>query len=239
MTSTLDQLAQLPELAAERFLTIGAPNPSPEAGRGAASITPTAPADLEAYDVLRADDKGQLHRLSRCVRTVLETMREQDHDDHPDPGAEATWVGECDWLTHTADWWQLDPWCCEWVTGEVDSIWRTLRHAVREPRRAAFVCPTCGDRATMDGHWLACESGHEVSVRDHAQQLMAREPIGTTDIAAEMGISVDRIYKWRERGLVKPALVVGKAHLWKPWDIFKQLYPLLAKDLQESRDHVS
>jgi len=70
MTDTVQQLHELPDLAAECFATWGHPNPSERPVVAVKRIHPKAPADLDTLDALRADELGLLHRLAQCVRAV-------------------------------------------------------------------------------------------------------------------------------------------------------------------------
>lgn len=238
--TTIDQLRELPALAAERWDTIGHPNPSERSARPGGRGDPAAPADLAAFDTLRTDEKGWLFRLAQCVRTVLETMRDADYWDAPEVAEKPTWASECDWLIATADWWQDDQWCIEYVADEVSLTWGHLRREVRTPQPHRLVCPDCLASATVDNGWLTCTEGHEQRVDKLADRMQDRPAVATTEIAAEFGVSPDRIYKWHERGRIKPVLTVGRAHLWRPWDVFTTLYPQLAKDLADRpREDVS
>lgn len=76
MTDTVQQLHELPDLAAEVYLTWGHPNPSEQPVVQVKRIHPRAPADLDTLDALRPDKLGLLHRLAQCVRAVVEDMPE-------------------------------------------------------------------------------------------------------------------------------------------------------------------
>ena len=75
MTDTVQQLHELPDLAAEVFLTWGHPNPSEQPVVQVKRIHPRAPADLDTLDALRPDELGLLHRLAHCVRAAAEAFR--------------------------------------------------------------------------------------------------------------------------------------------------------------------
>ena len=104
MTDTVQQLHELPDLAAEVFLTWGHPNPSEQPVVQVKRIHPRAPADLDTLDALRADELGLLHRLAQCVRAVVEDMHEHPGDLTDTP----TWAGECGWLITHANTWRTD-----------------------------------------------------------------------------------------------------------------------------------
>ena len=106
MTDTVQQLHELPDLAAEVFLTWGHPNPSEQPVVQVKRIHPRAPADLDTLDALRPDELGLLHRLAQCVRAVVEDMPEHPGDLTDTP----TWVGECDWLITHANTWHSSRW---------------------------------------------------------------------------------------------------------------------------------
>ena len=142
MTDTIQQLHELPDLAAEVFLTWGHPNPT---GRPTIHTTrrvhPPAPADLDALDCLRAGRLGLLFRLSECVRAVGEDL-------HPHPGdlaEQPTWVSESEWLiAHHADW-RDDGFLADWVGLEVADINRRLSRAARVQPPIRLECPRCRD----------------------------------------------------------------------------------------------
>ena len=58
MTDTVQQLHELPDLAAECFATWGHPNPSERPVVAVKRIHPKAPADLDTLDALRVDKLG-------------------------------------------------------------------------------------------------------------------------------------------------------------------------------------
>lgn len=145
-TPTLTALAALPRLAAASV-------PRKTAGRGggdgirtAPTSTPPPGVDLDAIDVSHGKQHPHLlARLSQCVRVVVE--------EHPvsyvlpllAEEAEVSWASECGWLVATADWWQTDEWCTQWIGAEVEGIHRTLWR-LTEAQVDRLACSVCGVR---------------------------------------------------------------------------------------------
>ena len=139
MTDTVQQLHELPDLAAEVYLTWGHPNPSDRPVTTVRRIHPRVPADLDTLDALRPDELGLLHRLAQCVRAVVENMPEHPGDLTDTP----TWAGECDWLITHANTWRADAFLTDLVGSEVHAIHRELCRVARVHPPLKLQCPRC------------------------------------------------------------------------------------------------
>ena len=232
MTDTVQQLHELPDLAAECFATWGHPNSSDRPVVAVKRIHPKAPADLDTLDALRADKLGLLHRLAQCVRAVVEDMHEHPGDLTDTP----TWASECAWLiAHAADW-RADEFIHDWVSSEVRSIHRELCRVARvHPVRAMHhQCSKCGNPSTLinDGHLWACrECGREdEGPRRQIEDFRHKPSISTKEISEQFGVTEGWVWKQRFNRKLKPDNSKGLNPMhWWPWDVFKLLNPGLVE----------
>ena len=203
MTDAIQQLHELPDLAAEVFLTWGHPNPT---GRPIIHTTrrvhPPAPADLDALDCLRNDRLGLLFRLSECVRAVVEDM-----PTHPgDLTEQPTWVSESEWLiAHHADW-RDDGFLSDWVGLEVADIHRRLSRAARVQPPIRLECPRCRDplRLQQGGRWLRCDAGHIIETGPEIERVGRLASMTYAELARELGIAEGTLRRWKHGGLLLP-----------------------------------
>jgi len=145
MTDTRATLAALPRLAAQAAPR-HAPARTTDGIRTKPGSKPPPGVDLDAIDVQHGRQHPHLlARLSSCVRVVWEE-HPPSYALPPLPLAEdVTWGSECQWLLATADWWEGDDWCREWIATEVDAVRVKLADMIdRQVDRQA--CQVCGVR---------------------------------------------------------------------------------------------
>ena len=211
MTDTVQQLHELPELAAEVYLTWGHPNPSEQPVVQVKRIHPRAPADLDTLDALRPDELGLLHRLAQCVRAVVEDMPEHPGDLTDTP----TWAGECDWLITHANTWRADAFLTDLVGSEVHAIHRELCRIARIHPPLRLQCPRCQAPVHLapGGQYYRCENEHIIDHWAEIKRLgVLNQPVTIPEAAAELGASERTLQDWQQRGLMpKPAGRKGKA----------------------------
>lgn len=202
MTNTIQQLHELPDLAAEVFLTWGHPNPTDRPAYRTKRVHYPAPADLDALDCLRPDRLGLLFRLAECVRAVVEDMPTHPGDLSESP----TWVGECAWLiAHHADW-RDEPFLTDWVGSEVGEIHRDLSRAARVQPPIRLECPRCHDplRLQQGGRWLRCDAGHIIETGPEIERVGRLTSMTYAELARELGIAEGTLRRWRSDGLLLP-----------------------------------
>ena len=211
MADTVQQLHELPDLAAEVYLTWGHPNPSEQPVVQVKRIHPRAPADLDTLDALRPDELGLLHRLAQCVRAVVEDMPEHPGDLTDTP----TWAGECDWLITHANTWRADAFLTDLVGSEVHAIHRELCRIARIHPPLRLQCPRCQAPVHLapGGQYYRCEAGHIIDHWAEIKRLgVLNQPVTIPEAAAELGASERTLQDWQQRGLMpKPAGRKGKA----------------------------
>ena len=202
MTDTVQQLHELPDLAAECFATWGHPNPSDRTVVAAKRIHPKAPADLDTLDALRADELGLLHRLAQCVRAVVEDMHEHPGDLTDTP----TWTSECDWLISHANAWRADAFLSDWIGSEVRSIHRELCRVARVHPPLKLQCPRCQAPVHMGagGGYYLCEAGHEIRHFAEIERMGKLTDMTIPELVAELNMKRKTLEKWKRRGLIHP-----------------------------------
>lgn len=218
--TTLDQLARIPTLAAEVFLTWGHPNPSGQANNArGGSPAPKAPADLAAWDALRPDEGGLLFELTQAIRAVWEDQREAvtlpDLDNPP------TWTGECRWLTETASVWQADQWLLEYVTDQVQLVHRELDRTARTPPPLHPTCPRCRFPVHLDksGAFYRCEAGHVVDHHAEIERMGRIQEMTATELAQHFGVTDRTLRRWRAASLVVPVGKIGREPVYSVEDV--------------------
>lgn len=231
---TLDQLDQIPALAAEVLLTAGHKNPSGRTPtRSRRQDAPPAPADLGALDALRRGPHGLLHELTECTRAVGETLAAQGRD-WPEVTDPPTWAAECAWLTATAPDWQGDEFCRDYVQRHVRHVHLTLAAEARRPRPTRLICPDCGGRLTESaGGWLTCtECARQQAGRGRITAWISRlQPMTTRQLCDWLDITPDRLWQWHHRGIIAPVDGDRRPHRWAPIDALRILHPDLADTL--------
>lgn len=221
MTATERHLAELPGLAARTAPT--ATDRDPRGGGDPARFVrpdagPRLPPGLDLAAVDRDLDRqgsvDQLTRLSQCVRVVCEEAGDLRWT-WPDPTANdrITWAGEVRWLLATASWWTTDPWCSEWIDGEVESIRGVL---IERIDRATGRCAICGEAITS----YATEVLDVAECRqcDRVVSMREREALTTAEAARRLGISEEAVQKRVERGRLRKVGRRGKTSLIAPID---------------------
>nr|DAF00042.1 MAG TPA: antitoxin [Caudoviricetes sp.] len=197
---TIQQLRELPGLAAEVFLTWGHPNPTGRPPVATKRVFPPAPADLDALDCLRPG--GLLFRLTQCVRAVVEEMPEHpaDLDDPP------TWVSESTWLAAHASDWQPDAFLAEFVATEVNEIHRELSRVARMQPPLHLECPRCRDilRVQPGERWLRCDSGHVIDSGPEIERAGRLVSMTYAELSRELGIPEGTLRRWRHDRLIHP-----------------------------------
>lgn len=225
-------LAELPNLAAEVFLTWTTPNPAPKADRTIRSVPGSRPPTrLDVWDALRPDQKGDLRLLHGWCITIDEVS---DGELAPIPEQTPTWNGVARYLTETWPWWRTHE-LADDCTHEISAVHGRLRTLARTPRTPHYVCSTCGGRAHPQpgGQWMRCDEGHEQSgigaIRDQFRRLRPmtsqamEEHYGDT-----IGLNAATIASWARRGWLQEAGRVLIRHKWRPtyhpWDVIQVLY---------------
>ena len=203
MSDPIQQLHEIPDLAVEVFLTWGHKNPTEAPIIASRTPFPAAPADLEALDCLRPGELGLLFRLTQCVRAVAETLRDAGQTWPPITNP-PTWVGECAWLLGAANIWRHDLWLLDYVTDEINTVWRNLAKAARLPQPQRLTCPQdgCGWPVHPEGgNAWRCEAGHQFTVASEAARLRTAT---IPELARELDISQDLLRQWKHRGIITP-----------------------------------
>jgi len=207
-------LAELPNLAAEVFLTWTTPNPAPKADRTIRSVPGSRPPTrLDVWDALRPDQKGDLRLLHGWCITIDEVS---DGELAPIPEQTPTWNGVARYLTETWPWWRTHE-LADDCHHEIRQVHGRLRSRARIPPPPRYRCPRCGDRAHMrdNNSWLSCDSGHTIDHRAEIARAMAtRPPMTVGQIAAELGVKRDTIKKWIARRGIEPVTVRGRVRLF-------------------------
>lgn len=237
MTIT-DRLRLIPALAREVALTIGAPNPSAQAGQGKRTVRahPALPIDVAALDVLARDDGREIEslvpvtRLVECSRLIWEALDPGQRRAYPQPLGAPTFRAECAWLASV---WPeaetiLDLAVIDWIDTETRDVCAQLAAVARLARETRYRCPDCGEGLYLgESGWMVCESGaHMHPGPDRlVAQWRRRPPMSTNHLASELRILPGRIRKWHERGKLEQVRVEGKTAFWLPWDVMRCLYP--------------
>ena len=202
MTDTIQQLHELPDLAAEVFLTWGHPNPTDRPAYRTKHVHPPALADLDALDCLRNDHLGLLFRLAQCVRAVVEDMPAHPADIEATP----TWTSESKWLiAHHADW-RTDQFLSDLIGSEVAHIHRDLSRAARVQPPIRLECPRCHDplRLQQGGRWLRCDAGHIIETGPEIERVGRLVSMTYAELARELGIAEGTLRRWKHDGLLLP-----------------------------------
>ena len=201
MTDTVQQLHELPDLAAEVYLTWGHPNPSEQPVVQVKRIHPRAPADLDTLDALRPDERGLLHRLAQCVRAVVENMHEHPGDLTDTP----TWAGECDWLITHANTWRADAFLTDLVGSEVHAIHRELCRIARVHPPLRLQCPRCQAPVHLapGGQYYRCEADHIIDHWAEVKRMGQLVMMTYSELADVTGVAEATIRKWASRKLIR------------------------------------
>lgn len=116
---------------------------------------------------------------------------------------------------------------------EVAWCHQQVRQALGE-RDTSFHCPQCGVPASVDstGRHAQCSLGHEIPVGDFGRRQVNRPAITTDKVVAQFDVTADQLYQWHQRGQIAPAGKDGRRLLWRPWDVFRNLQPELAAEIE-------
>lgn len=248
--NTLQQLAEIPHLATEAFMTWNHPNPG---GRAATTKRPRpgtkAPTDLAVLDALRPDPDAQGRSLRGLLMQTVWAIYEEDPDRYPRL-PEQTFTGLCEWLTAAHDHW-LDnrthgprlakcATCREYggvegfVHHTVTDVHRELSSLCRITREPRYICPVCAwPMRLQDGDYFMCDTGQHQSPGPVAleQQWRRKPPRPATDIidmfSTEMGATLteEQLRQWKSRGKIPDAGKDGRRSLYLPWDVMRCLMP--------------
>ena len=175
MTTIRQMLTEIPDLAAEAWITKDAPNPatptqaSPRLATeviyrerpvvSCSNPSDQTPANLAALDVLRVpseDDTqgGPLWGLTQAVRVMWEGLQ-REGEPTPVRAEVVTWGSECGWMLACLDSWQAICDEVEWAMVEsyVRQAWQALRRVVRAPEPPRLTCRVygCGGRIEVQG----------------------------------------------------------------------------------------
>lgn len=170
MTTIRQMLTEIPDLAAEAWITKDAPNPAtPTQTRprlvaeviyrerpvvSCSNPSDQTPANLAVLDVLRVpgeDDTqgGPLWGLTQAVRVMWEGLQ-REGEQTPVRAEAVTWGSECGWMLACLDSWQAICDEVEWAMVEscVRQAWQALRRVVRAPEPPRLTCRVygCGGR---------------------------------------------------------------------------------------------
>ena len=199
-TDTVQQLHELPDLAAECFATWGHPNPSERPVVAVKRIHPKAPADLDTLDALRADELGLLHRLAQCVRAVVEDMHEHPGDLTETP----TWASECGWLIAHANTWRADVFLADWIGSEVRSIHRELCRVARVHPPLKLQCPRCQAPVHLapGGQYYRCENEHIIDHWAEVKRMGRLTSMTYEELEIELHIPQGTLRRWKSEKLI-------------------------------------
>ncbi|MBC7939101.1 MAG: MerR family transcriptional regulator [Chitinophagaceae bacterium] len=217
---TVDMLRELPNLAAEVYLTIGHPNPTgPRSEIRGSSYGAKVPIDCVAYDALRPDDHGQLAILTLCVRLVAEELRDAGQT-WPALVNPPTWVAECDWLIGTEPWWSRQPWA-EDIDRDVTAVWKTLGRAARVTPPLRLTCTQCSFPVypEADGSYYRCEAGHTIMLKPELERLGKIQEYTSAELAELMGITDRTLRRWKAAGIIAPVGKLGKQDTYSVLDV--------------------
>ncbi|MBC7955295.1 MAG: hypothetical protein H7Y33_05420 [Cytophagales bacterium] len=224
---TVDMLRELPNLAAEVYLTIGAPNPTgPRSEIRGSNYGTKVPIDCVAFDALRPDDHGQLAILTLCVRMVAEELRDAGQP-WPTLVNPAAWVSECDWLIGTEPWWSRQAWA-EDIDRDVTTVWKTLSRAARVVPPLRLVCPQCNalvhPKAEVAGGpaaYYLCEAGHSIMHHAEIARMGKIQEMTSAELADHMGITRRTLRKWKADGAITPIGKRGRDDLYAIADVHR------------------
>ena len=214
-------LHEIPELAAEAWLTIDHPNPGHTTAehRHTKTASIPAPTNLHALvalwrpsdtDIDRGDPTGSLMlELLMAVRVIVE-----EHPDTAPDWPDHTWTAICAWLRDTVPLWEPDRFTREWVDDTVRRVWRQLRALCRVPREVRYVCsvPGCGWRAHMQpgNRWLLCEAGHQLDIEARRWEHLASQEWTLTETRDQLrtwlgrSVPMSTLKSWVRRGKLRP-----------------------------------
>lgn len=228
MTRTLEQLREIPTLAALVAASANAPARQSAARSGGKLVGSPMPADVAAGDLLR--DVRQA--LAGAVRMVTEERRARDMWE-PEPPEPATILADCGYLAITVETWGPDPFARQWVKDAARTSHNRLAAWAGEsrPKPPKYLCPACEGTlhrdtysATGDHQSLGCEDcGRIIHPKEVAHLAKMQTPTPLVEIAAMLGITERHARRWITAGLAQPVSTHtptrGKPDLYKPADL--------------------
>lgn len=210
----MNHLADIPHLAAEAWATWGTHlTDDTHTHRVPGPITL---ADLDRIVLLDATTDQGIGILHQWARVITE-----EHPDHPQPPHD-TVDDVCHWITAHADWWEAEPWAADLLT-ETRRLWRELRAICGYREVWLPHCRTCGDRIRLydsDGHEIdpqrlqseglildhteCAGCGHIIEPGLELEHLARVRYYTLPELAAITGLPSATLYRWADRGLIKP-----------------------------------
>ncbi len=247
--TTLGRLRQIPDLVIEIVLTLGAPNPGQESGRGSSTPASRPPIDLAVFDLLAVRDLGRdeehsarpLVQLAQCSRRVWSSLSWDQRQAHPPPVDGLRWDTEAEWLARV---WPTALEVLtfddrEWVETEIRGIHGALAAAARLRREPRYSCPKCG--GVMELGWggsvLACNRCPHQERTDLEARYRRRSPMPTSLICAEfghLGVNPAVLRKWKQRRKLTPAdpRPPSRESWWWPWDVLLVAVPDIGRAVE-------
>ena len=200
----LQQLAEIPDLAADVEATRNHKNPAGHHHTRTTTPAPKVPADLETLDCLRTDSKGLLHKLQQALTEITDTA-------NPD----TTWAGVCEQLRRSHRQWENNP----DTRYAIHTVHTRLRIAARIPAPLQLACPRCNApiRLQPGGQYYLCDAGHEIN---HWAEIdrMARLTLYATPITLAQASIEYATPLWTLKRLLRDIPSVGKAGNARTWE---------------------
>lgn len=237
-----DMLDQIPALILEARQTLFAPNPDgDEKVRSGKATHPDKigrwAAILAALD--EALETSLFASLAICSRIIWESIDADTKKAHPQPLGTPQWQSEIAWLSRA---WPdsqayLDLADIDWIRAEVRWVWLAIASYAGVRSKPKYLCPTEGCREQMhlsEGDWMTCSAGHQHPGPGRLSREWRRKPpMSTKDLSKALRITPERLWKWKERGKIKPVREEGKTLFWLPWDAIIILYPDVVAEIDK------
>lgn len=232
----LAELAAIPDLALEVETTRYAPNPTDRPARSNSTPGSRPPLSIAMLHALMpaGDEPGQQAglrgTLAMDVRLIIEELAELEWTFALPPWPSDTWAGICDWLTRTHPWWSTTDWADD-IARDIHRVHAELRDLARVPRPARYRCPGEPVPGPLPVEQYRCSLGH-THPADVARTWPRRPLTPAVDVAAELGIRVDRIRQWRHRGKLRH-WEHRDGRIWvQPWEVLLLARPDIAAALR-------
>lgn len=199
----LQQLAEIPDLAADVEATRNHKNPTSHENPKHTPPSPAIPADLETLDCLRTDSKGLLHKLQTAIQDVNENLTPAD-----------TWQDVCNQLRALNPQWDNKP----NIRHTIHKVHTQLRLAARIPAPLKLACPRCQNpiRLQPGGQYYLCDAGHEINhwaeIDRMARLVLYATPITLAQAAIEYSTPLRTLQRLMKN--VPPSGKNGNARTW-------------------------
>ena len=236
-----DMLARIPDLAAEVWLTRGAPNPSGEIERHPLTFESKPPTSVAVLDALRpidpdGDSITPLWHLCQAVRVAWDEIRASGEDvrNLPAQSEHATYASEAGWLLATMGLWQavVDEFAWGYIEQEIKDCYGELVRLAREPKPLVMWCQVdgCGGKIkpipVMHGdrevlHAEYCEFGHQIDRHEAARRAARMADMSLPEIAVELGVTDRTLRRWAEAGLIRRTRRVDGIDLYRFEDVYR------------------